>query len=336
MLKAILHTRPSRQLDTIFTQEDLRRLNNTVGVIWGRDEEMPQEAWTEAKKEASILIGIPNYGVGDVDEKAAPHLKAIMEVGGAHPRRESVDYETCFRRSIRVLSCAPAFAKMVAELALGHALAALRNIVDADRRIRRGNEKWGWRGQADICTLYNATVGIIGYGNLARELRLLLAPFNCKLHAYDPWLPDTYLEQQGIKPMTLEALLQACDVSFVLAIPTRENRELLTREKLEQIKPGAVLVLASRSHLVDFDALIELANAGKFRATIDVYPEEPPPPDHPVRRTENTVLTCHMAGGIDPAFYDIGKRVTDDVEAIAAGLPPISMQVAQPEFVARR
>ena len=336
MLKAILHTRPSRQLDTIFTQEDLQRLNDTVEVIWGKDEEMPQEVWSEAKTEVSILIGIPSYGVGDVDENAAPHLKAIMEVGGGHPRQGTVDYETCFRRSIRVLSCAPAFAKMVAELALGHALAALRNIVDADRRMRRGEEKWGWRGQADICTLYNASVGIIGYGNLARELQLLLAPFNCKLHAYDPWLPDTYLQQQGIISMGLEALLQTCDVSFILAIPTGENRELLTREKLEQIKPGAVLVLASRSHLVDFDALIELANAGKFRATIDVYPEEPPPLNHPVRETENTVLTCHMAGAIDHALYKIGNMVTDDVEAIAAGLPPIRMQVAQPEFIARR
>ncbi|MXV85876.1 hypothetical protein F4X88_01080 [Candidatus Poribacteria bacterium] len=51
------------------------------------------------------------------------------------------------------------------------------------------------------------TVGIIGYGNLARELRQLLAPFHCKLHAYDPWLPDTHLQQQGIQPMGLEELL---------------------------------------------------------------------------------------------------------------------------------
>ncbi len=188
MLKAILHTRPARQLDTIFTEEDLRRLGGTVEVIWGKDEEMSQDAWTQAKKEAAILIGVPSYGVGDVDEDAAPHLKAIMEVGGGHPRRGTVDYETCFRRSIRVLSCAPAFAKMVAEMALGHALTALRNIAEADRRMRRGEEKWGWRGQSDICTLYDAPVGIIGYGNLARELRLLLEPFNCKLHAYDPWL----------------------------------------------------------------------------------------------------------------------------------------------------
>ena len=98
--------------------------------------------------------------------------------------------------------------------------------------------------------------------------------------------------------MRLEELLQTCDVTFVLAIPTLENRELLTYEKLNQIKQGSVLVLASRSHLVDFDALLELTNAGKFRATIDVYPEEPPPPDHPVREAENTILTCHMAGAI--------------------------------------
>ncbi len=150
MLKAILHTRPVRQLNTIFTQEDLERLGNTVEVIWGKDEQMPEEAWTESKKEASILIGIPSYGVGDVDENEAPHLKAIMEVGGAHPRKGQVDYQTCFRRSIRVLSCAPAFAKMVAEMALGHALAALRNIVDADRRMRRGEENWGWRGQPEF------------------------------------------------------------------------------------------------------------------------------------------------------------------------------------------
>ena len=55
-----------RQLNTIFTQEDLERLGNTVEVIWGKDEQMPEDAWSEAKKEASILIGIPNYGVGDV------------------------------------------------------------------------------------------------------------------------------------------------------------------------------------------------------------------------------------------------------------------------------
>jgi len=118
MLKAILHTRPVRQLDTIFTSADLQRLGNTVEIIWGKDEQMPEEAWTEAKKEASILIGIPSYGVGDVDENAAPHLKAIMEVGGAHPRKGQIAYQTCFRRSIRVLSCAPAFAKMVAEMTL--------------------------------------------------------------------------------------------------------------------------------------------------------------------------------------------------------------------------
>ena len=75
MLKAILHTRPVRQLDTIFTQEDLQRLRNTVEVLWGKDEQMPEEAWTQAKKEALILIGIPSYGVGDVDRRCCTTSK---------------------------------------------------------------------------------------------------------------------------------------------------------------------------------------------------------------------------------------------------------------------
>ncbi len=336
MLKVILHPSPSRRINEIFRAADLARLGKCVTVIWGKDGEMPQSDWAAAKREASVLIGVPSYGVGDVSVESAPALRAVMEVGGAHLRQERVDYAACFSRNIRLLSCAPAFAEMVAEMALGHALAALRNIVEADRRMRRGDERWGHRAQAEICTLYDAKVGIIGYGNLARALRPLLAPFRCELAAYDPWLPDHYLTDFGIKPMPLDALLETCDVTFVLAIPTSENRALLTAERLSKVKQGAVLVLASRSHLVDFEALLRLADAGRFRATIDVYPEEPVPADAPVRETENTILTCHMAGAIDHALFEIGRRVVDDVEAIAAGLPPLRMQNAEPELIARR
>lgn len=336
MMKAILHPYPVRRIDSIFYPEDLERVRNAVDVIWGKDEPMPEGEWTKAKRESAIIIGIPGQGIGDVDEEAAPHLEAIMEVGGGHPGTQQVDYDTCFRRSIRVLSCAPAFGPMVAEMALGHALAALRNISDADRRMRRGDEKWGTSGQSSICTLHNASVGIIGYGNLARSLRPMLDPFHCSFYTYDPWLPESSLLSRGVTPLGLDELLRTCDVIFVLAIPTSENRALLSREKLELIRPDAVLILVSRSHLVDFDALTELVMAGRFRATIDVYPKEPPPKDHPIRQAENAILTCHMAGAIRPALCDIGRMVADDVEAIAAGIPPGSLQLAQPELIRRR
>jgi phosphoglycerate dehydrogenase-like enzyme len=327
MEKIILDANP-RTLDTIFSPPDLKRLEAMAEIVWGKDDPMPEERYSKAKHDAKIVVtGRWRYG----SLEGWDRLAAIMEVSGAHPSPKVLDYETCFERGIRVLSCAPAFAPMVAELALGVALASLRGIVEADRAMRTGNERWG---HSEVSTLYGQPVGFIGYGNLARALRPLLSPFKCTIAAHDPWLPDSYLLREGLKPVGLETVLESSKVIFVLAIPSAENRELLSRDRLEKIQPDALLVLISRSHLVDFDALTELVGQGRFKATVDVFPKEPPPRDHPIRSVSGAVLTPHLAGA--PGRRNIGRLVVDDVETILSGLPPMSMQVAQPELVKRR
>jgi phosphoglycerate dehydrogenase-like enzyme len=111
---------------------------------------------------------------------------------------------------------------------------------------------------------------------------------------------------------------------------------MLTRDKLELIRPDAVLLLLSRAHVVDFDALTELLAQGRFRAGIDVYPQEPLPKDHPIRQVNHAVLSSHRAGAIGEALQAIGRIVADDLEAICRGLPPHQMQAAQPEFIRLR
>ena len=73
-----------------------------------------------------------------------------------------------------------------------------------------------------------------------------------------------------------------------------------------RIQPGAVLVLISRAHVVDFDALTELVLAGRFKAAIDVFPVEPLPLDHPIRRAPNAVLSGHRAGSVPEGLREIG------------------------------
>jgi len=162
-----------------------------------------------------------------------------------------------------------------------------------------------------------------------------LAPFGCRILAYDPWLPETYLKNQGVTPVDLDTLLETAKVIFVLAIPAADNRAMLSRDKLEKIQPGAIFALISRSHLVDFVALTELVSAGRFQAVIDVFPQEPLPQDHPIRRAPGTVLSAHRAGSVAADLRHIGRMVVDDIEAMLAGLPPLAMQVAQPEIVFR-
>jgi phosphoglycerate dehydrogenase-like enzyme len=260
-------------------------------------------------------------------------LRAIISVSGGFP--QALDYDHCFQHGIRVLSAAPAFGPQVAEMALGMALAASRGIVAGDTAMRAGAERWLHAGNADTFLLYGKPVGLIGYGGLAHALRPLLAPFGCPIAVYDPWLGDGYLRSLGVEPLPLAALLERSRVIFVLATPSGENRALLSRELLERIRPGAVLALMSRAHVVDFDALTELVLAGRFKAAIDVFPSEPLPRDHPIRRAPGAVLSAHRAGSVPEGLWEIGRMVVDDLEAIVRGLPPRRLQPALHELVGR-
>ena len=321
-----------RKLDEIFEPTDLERLYGLADVIWGSDEPMPTEAFAQVKQEAFAIV-TGRWRHGAVAEM--PKLRAILEVGGRHPSPQVLDYQTCFARGIRVLSCAPAFGPMVAEMALGMAIAAGRQIVNNHVLFTQGAEQWLHAGNVGAFTLYGQTVGFIGFGGLARSLKPLLAPFGCRILAYDPWLPQSYLASQGVTPVDLNTLLENSKTIFVLAIPSAENKALLDRERLACIQQDAVFVLISRSHVVDFEALTEMVMAGRFRAAIDVFPQEPLPFDHPIRQAPNVILSAHLAGSVPKELRTIGRMVVNDIEALLAGLPPLDMQVAQPEIVYR-
>jgi phosphoglycerate dehydrogenase-like enzyme len=263
----------------------------------------------------------------------AGRLRAIIDVGGNFPR--GLDYEACFARGIRVLTAAPAFGYQVAEMALGLALAASREIVTGDRAMRESTEGWAHAGNGETFLLRRQPVGFIGFGAIAQNLQPLLAPFETPISAYDPWLSDGYLRSRGVQPVTLRQLLVSSRVIFVTAAPSSENSALLSRDLLSLVRPGSVLVLISRAHVVDFDALTELVLEGRFKAAIDVFPTEPLEPDHAIRRAPGAVLSAHRAGSVQEGLWDLGEMVVDDLEAIARGLPPQRLQRAAPELIGR-
>ena len=320
-----------RTVSEIFTNSDLARLHEIADVVWGRDEPMPQDAFEQALPEATAIV-CAKWRYGDVLPQAT-HCRAIIEVSGVLP--QDVDYAYCFQNNIRVLSVAPSFAPQVAEMTLAMTLASCRNVVQADRAFRAGTEQYVHAGNQGAFLLYGKRVSIIGYGNLARSLRPLIEPFGCELTVYDPWLSDSYLQREGLQPVSIDELLSKSRVIFVLAAPTKENEAFLSREKLEMIRSDAIFVLMSRAHVVDFDALTDLLLKGRFRAAIDVFPYEPMPADHPIRQADHAVLTAHLAGSVPAGLHQIGQDVLEDLEAILKGLPPRRLQRAEPEFALR-
>jgi phosphoglycerate dehydrogenase-like enzyme len=326
-----------RSIDTIFTEADLQRVYKNADVVWGKDEPIGEDQLRAVADELEIIVtGTWRHG----HPSRFPKLRAILEVGGHLPPQDDLDYRYCFSHGIRVLSCAPAMGPSVAEFGLGLALASTRQIARTDRTFRGGEPNWSHTSFAteigDTFTLYEKQIGFIGFGGLARSLRPLLVPFGCPIQVYDPWLTDTFLRRQGVEPVDLDTLLATSRVIFVLATPTSSNRALLTGAKLDLIAGDAVLVLLSRSHVVDFDALTERLLAGRFRAAIDVFPEEPISDDHPIRGAEHAVLSSHRAGANSEALHSVGRFVADDLEALCTGRVPQVMQVAQPEFIQLR
>ncbi len=333
-IPVILFDPAPRSAGLIFSgdiQQRFERLGRVVGLQESANGRLATELVDAVLPDVVAIVGQTDLDAARLDR--APQLRAVINVEGNFA--QNVDYAACFRRGIQVLSIAPVFAQPVAEMALGFALDLARGITRADKLMRAGQEQYGLAGGRDCFLLQGATMGFIGCGNLGRALIPLLAPFRPRLLIHDPWLPDSLVRELGGEPASLERVMSEPQVVFALAGVTEENRGLLSRARLQTIRSDAVFLLMSRAGLVDFDALLDLVEAGKFRAATDVFPEEPAPPDARARQIPGLLLSSHRAGALPSTLAAIGEMVVDDLDLILRGLPPQRLQAARPETVSR-
>lgn len=318
-----------QSLKTVFPGDLMTELENAVDLEYHGDGPVDYDRLDASLEDCVALIGQMN--LPEERLRKAPNLKAIFNVEGNF--YQNIDYDYCFKNNIHVLNCGGAYSQAVAEMSLGMALDLARGMSREDRRFRAGTETYLGEGCRDSVLLSGSEVGFIGFGNLGRAMLLLLAPFHCRIRIFDPWIPDSVIEEQGCIPSSLEEVLSKNQFIFVFAGVTKENQGFLNKEKLNLIGKDAFFILMSRAAVVDFEALNALTLAGKFTAASDVFPIEPMPANHTVRKNENLLLSPHRAGGIPQAFEMIGRMVLDDLSLILRGLPPIRMQKAQWETV---
>ena len=332
MTRPLIVLDPSPRGREIFDAALWARLQAAGEVVAHEGEgRMPAERFEALLPEMQILIGQSDMPKTRLDR--ASKLRAIVNVETNF--LQNVDYETCFASGIHVLAPSSAFAKPVAEMALGLAIDLCRGVTTADRAMRAGKEKWLLDGAEGCFSLYGARVGLIGFGDLGRAFAPLLAPFGCKVKAFDPWVSDHFMAGFGVEAASLDEVLSRSQIIAVFAAVTSENQSFLGRREFEKITPGSVLLLMSRAGVVDFPEFLRQVESGRLRAATDVFPVEPAPADEPARRVEGLVLSPHRAGAMPDALLEIGRQTVADVELILKGLPPLSCRRAQRETVAR-
>ena len=219
--------------------------------------------------------------------EANPQLKVISRVGAG---LDNVDRDAAAELGIVVCNTPMGPALAVAELTLALVIDVLRGISWADRRIRSGV----WRKEMGNL-LTGKTVGIVGFGNVGRTFASLLPPFHCSVLVYDPFVDCSKLDSASgeVACTTLDDLLAASDVVSVHCVLCEETKDLLGRERIGLMKPGAVLVNTTRGGIVDEEALADALAEGRLTgAALDVFGREPY--DGPLCERDNVVLTPHV------------------------------------------
>lgn len=254
-----------------------------------------------------------------------------MELYGAFP--DTIDYQACFDRGVAVLATGPGMKTSVAEMAVAMALSSARGLVQEHELFRRNEEHWLNDNASTDFTMYGATIGFVGLGSIGREICRLLAPFGAKILAYDPFVDPAVAAELGVTLLPLDEVASRSRCLFVTAVPTRTNRGLVTRETFAKLRDGTLVVLVSRAYVVDFDALVDQVQSGRLRAAIDVFPVEPPAPDHVIRTLPNVTLSPHRAAAISGGRQLMGHYIVEDIARMIAGEAPRDLQRATPERV---
>ncbi|WP_205626850.1 NAD(P)-dependent oxidoreductase [Pseudoponticoccus marisrubri] len=317
-----------RQLEELFRPETFDALSDICRIEGGRNWPMDPARVDDLIEEAAFHVAaFPRLSAAQIGR--AGNLRAVMEVAGAI--NEGLAYDACFDKGIEVLSCAPGFRQSVAEMTLAMALAGGRGLVREHEAFRTGSEHWlDDRPETDF-TLFGATVGYIGFGQIARECTRLMAPFAPEVLAFDPFLKDA---GPGVALCDLETLVRRSRVVVMAAVPSEETRNLLNAELIAQLPKGALVVVISRAWCVDFPALVAAAEAGHITLATDVFPTEPLRLDDPLRRAPNVILSPHRAAAVPGGRQLIGDMILHDVQAILDGRPDRQMKPANRDQVA--
>jgi phosphoglycerate dehydrogenase-like enzyme len=200
-------------------------------------------------------------------------------------------------------------------------MATLRHLTELDAGVRAG--RWS-TGVKRLYELWSSTIGIVGMGRIGQEVALRLRGWGATLVYYDPVRLAPERERElGVAFASLDDLLTRVDVLSVHVPLSAATRHLIDGRALARMKPTAVVVNTSRGELVDEAALARALHEGRIGgAGLDVLSAEPPPKDHPLLSTPNTLLTPHMAG---PTWQSWPRRFGNayaNIERVQRGEPP--------------
>jgi D-3-phosphoglycerate dehydrogenase len=265
----------------------------------GRVEYKPADL-RGAVSEADVLIV---RSATEVTKELISGAKRLRVVARAGVGLDNVDQEVCAQRGIKVLNTPGASTNAVAELAIGLAIGAFRNVQKAHHQMKSGRwEKKSLVGRE----IEGKTLGIIGYGRIGAAVGRKAHALGMRVIAYNP--PPRHEDGIAAFVDSLDAFLGQADIVSLHATLTESTRNIINRDTIAKMKDGAFVINTARGEMIDEDALYDAVKSGKLTgAAIDVYREEPY--KGRLLELENVYFTPHLGASTKEAQERIGVEL---------------------------
>ena len=239
------------------------------------------------------------------------NLRFIQRWGAGY---DTVDIKAAGRRGIYVSNLPGINAYSVSEIVLTHILALYKNLINHHNSICKGIWTRDLYNERTF-TLKNKTVGLIGFGNVARNVCKRVQCFDTFVQYYDITRLDSSEEKRlNVKYVTLEDLLRTSDVVSIHVPLTTETQNLINKDKLALMKKTSIIINTSRGGIVNekdlYDALVNNKILG---AGLDCFSTEPINDDNPLLKLNNVVLTPHIGGASVDLSDEMISHVVDNL-----------------------
>ncbi|MEA2001081.1 MAG: hydroxyacid dehydrogenase [Actinomycetota bacterium] len=309
-----------------FEREILSDLVEFVGeqaTILGPASITPDTPYANLAAARGIVASQHRYDEALMDR--APNLRVISRTGIGY---EKVDVAAATERGIAVCIAPDGPTISTAEHAIALLLMVAKNVKRSEAELRGGGSDFYARHIG--IELDGATLGLVGFGRIARRVASMAQGLRMKVATYDPFLAPAGFPPEVIRYETIEALVAASDMVSIHVPLTEDNVGLFDSDLLALMKPGSILINTARGGLVDIPSLESALDAGHlFGAGLDVTEPEPLAPGHPLLARDDVVVTPHVAAGTAGAKRRIFKNAFEQVIQVLDGQRPPNLVNAE-------
>src|SRR5215469_7563666 len=269
---------------------------------------------------AHYLVGFVQQMVSEQLYKAAPHLRLVQCLSAGY---DQADLVAARKSKIPLCNNGGANSVAVSEHAVLLMLSVSRRLITQHTNVTAG--RWHGNSPPTVHQVREKVLGIIGLGTIGKKVARLAQAFGMHVHYYDiARLKEEQEDALGVRFRLLPEILRHSDI-LSLHVPLNDStRGMIGKQELAMMKKSAIIVNTSRGPVIDEKAMTEALSKGNlFGAGLDVFDEEPTPPDNPLLKLNNVILTAHLAGPTWESNITRLRNGFDNVQRVARGEPAL-------------